>query len=180
MSLILMFEAQYLPLPIKDAPGGAGAGEPGIGSYRPRRKSLLSPSLAENPSRQGSFINPTAPGTSALLERIRTVSLTGCDPGSPAMGSPSGLPRAPSSRPTSGRSRGIQSLIDAIRSKNEGKVLEALESFRQPSGAYAGASSCRSYLVLYVNWRSDGGLISWVMFHVTFHTVVQVLTISTL
>jgi hypothetical protein len=47
----------------------------------------------------------------------------------------------PSSRQGAGaglRSRGISVLVDAIRSKSDGKLLDAIESLRLPSGGYAG------------------------------------------
>ena len=84
-------------------------------------------------------------GFLAAMERVRTTSLTGAPsaecPASPASSAVSGLgsslARTPS-RPSSGRSRGIQTLTDALRSKNEAKLLEALEGLRQPNGTLSG------------------------------------------
>lgn len=54
----------------------------------------------------------------------------------------------PSSRQASARSRGIQTLFDAIRSKSETKLQDALEGFRH-EGVFVG----RCKLWLWVRWE---------------------------
>jgi len=99
------------------------------------------------------------------MHRVRTVSLTGFDGyssggsggGGSQMASPSGsmLTRtaSSSSRPSSGRSRGIQTLIDAIRSKSEWKLHDALEAFRQPNGEYLGEET-RGGVASEIRWAT--------------------------
>ncbi|GAX72972.1 hypothetical protein CEUSTIGMA_g425.t1, partial [Chlamydomonas eustigma] len=105
------------------------------GILRPKRSSLNSSnhepySLSNSPKLAG---RPPS-----ILSHQRSSSLGGVGEG-PGLPSPSSLSRTSSSRPGSAhRTRGVQVLIDAIRSKNEGKLIEALESFRQSSGAFSG------------------------------------------
>lgn len=46
----------------------------------------------------------------------------------------------PSSRPGSGRSRAVQLLTDAVRSKDENRLADTLEYLKHPSGGVAGLS----------------------------------------
>lgn len=44
----------------------------------------------------------------------------------------------PGSRPGSGRARAVQTLVDAVRSRDDGRFLETLEYLRLPNGGVAG------------------------------------------
>jgi len=104
-----------------------GSSSPLNASLRRRRSFANSPeSKFSSPRAQ---VEPSGPSPPALAEILATSIHVAHDYGSP---------NTPSSRPGSGRGRVVQTLLDAVRSKDEGKLLEALEYIRLPQGGYAG------------------------------------------
>ena len=68
-------------------------------------------------------------GVNAALYRVGSYGGSGYD-------SPARTPKG--GRPGSGKGRAVQALVDAVRSKDDGVVISALEYLRLPTGGYAG------------------------------------------
>lgn len=127
-------EVQGTPLSGGGATGGAGCagiGGPNVAMLRVPSGRTYSAGLGSAYSEAGGP-SGTPPGQGFTPP----VSAGGAGPGPGSLLSPA---HTPGSRPSSGRAKAVQLLVDAVRSKDEGRLADTLDFLRLPNGTVAGA-----------------------------------------